>query len=227
MPREVAVGGGRWACDGHRGVPLAGGTCGVPRGQLNRYIIIPVQRQWYYGSFTHTDGLLIGAALAVWFVYFRTTGRALRVGLAVLAPCTVVTMIALMYALGESSTGSFTPFWGMAVFNLSAAALVAHLIISPGAPLSRVLSWRPLVWIGRRSYGIYVFNPPILAMLHLWYTRDGDRLVPVATVLTMVVAGLSYRFYESPFLRLKDRFGRPPDRRVAASDAAPAEPVTP
>ncbi|MHA3703354.1 acyltransferase family protein [Jatrophihabitans sp. YIM 134969] len=66
---------------------------------------------------------------------------------------------------------------------------------------TRVLSWRPLVWLGRRSYGLYLFAPLPTAWL-----QDGPwwpRLV-WSVVVGVTLAALSYRFVERPIQR---RFG--------------------
>ena len=73
---------------------------------------------------------------------------------------------------------------------------------------------RPLVYLGKISFGLYIFHYTILAIvaavvkhkLHL----GGVPQIAVTYLLTWViavgVAALSYRYYEMPFLKLKSRF---------------------
>ncbi len=71
---------------------------------------------------------------------------------------------------------------------------------------------RPLVYLGKISYGLYIFhllvrNMVISAATRLRYHQSVyvlDWLV--ALPLTIVVAHYSYRFFESRFLLLKERF---------------------
>jgi len=72
--------------------------------------------------------------------------------------------------------------------------------------------WKALVYLGRISYGLYVFH--ILGLLISDYlvpdqtaslVRYGLRVL-VAFALTVTMAAISYRWIETPFLKLKQRF---------------------
>jgi peptidoglycan/LPS O-acetylase OafA/YrhL len=59
------------------------------------------------------------------------------------------------------------------------------------------------VYGGRISYGLYVFHPAAIRLVDdLWWPWR----LSVAFALTWVVAAVSYRYLELPFLRLKRRF---------------------
>ena len=79
---------------------------------------------------------------------------------------------------------------------------------------------KPVVYLGRISYGLYVFhisfywlvfqtfNNELVAFskfLHLYEWRNSVGFV-IAFVLAVAISMLSYRFFEKPFLRLKKRF---------------------
>lgn len=74
---------------------------------------------------------------------------------------------------------------------------------------------RFLTYLGKISYGLYVFHQGMLA-LTLWSLATikpisdlGRRMLPVdgiALLLTVVAAHLSYRYFETPFLKWKERF---------------------
>lgn len=85
---------------------------------------------------------------------------------------------------------------------------------------------RPLVYLGRISYGMYIVHAFVLVMtfevnkaaLNALAARLGlsgwrDTLgTVIALTVTILLALLSYRFYEQPFLRLKKRFTFVPSR---------------
>ncbi len=71
--------------------------------------------------------------------------------------------------------------------------------------LHRLLESQPLVWIGRLSYGLYLWHFPIFEKVGGW-RAPGVLAIPVMFVLTFSVATLSFYFVETPFLRLKSRF---------------------
>lgn len=115
--------------------------------------------------------------------------------------------------------------WGL---TLVAAAAVGMLALSLSAPwVARALEWKPLAALGRVSYGFYVF--------HLLF-YDCDRIVidatkprvPAVLIHAAVFAWVwllswaSFRWYETPFLRLKDRWGGRGEERKAAPGRARA-----
>jgi peptidoglycan/LPS O-acetylase OafA/YrhL len=93
-------------------------------------------------------------------------------------------------------------------------ASVSLLVGTLGCDLSSTPAWfrRPLVYLGRISYGLYVFHglsfAVILTIIPLHHPSLAQFLMQIGTILllTVLLASLSYRFLESPFLRLKDRF---------------------
>ncbi len=94
-----------------------------------------------------------------------------------------------------------TPFPG---FSALLPCVGAALIIAAGegGPSigGRILSLRPLVWIGLMSYSLYLWHWPILVFGHLFAghpLRAAERVGLVG--LTFIVSWLSWRFVERPF----------------------------
>jgi peptidoglycan/LPS O-acetylase OafA/YrhL len=73
--------------------------------------------------------------------------------------------------------------------------------------LARAMSWRPLRYTGRISYGLYLWHFPIFVLLR---PRLEDlpavMEIAVATAISYAVASLSFFAVERPFLQLKRRF---------------------
>jgi len=97
---------------------------------------------------------------------------------------------------------------------------VIAALLHPGSAMQRALSVAPLPWIGRLSYGAYIYHWPIF--LFLTEERTGLPAVPlfaVRTVLTIACAWVSLRLVEQP-VRARRALGA---RRAifAASLAAP------
>lgn len=79
----------------------------------------------------------------------------------------------------------------------------ALLLLSRNSLVNRLLSLKPLVFIGALSYSLYLWHWPILAGIR--YLSGTYELAPLAAVAFIVLTGvsgyLSYRWVESPFRR--------------------------
>ena len=164
--------------------------------------------RWYFGTDTRLDGLLIGATAAVLYVWLRprmtATIRNMLVIIAGLSIAGIGIIISQAYILAD-----WVPNWGMALVAVLTAIAAVAMVTSPMSWLARIFGFRPLVWIGRRSYAIYLFHQIVYYELG----RDRTHLNPqLSFLLKMVVIGvvaeLSWRFVESPFIRRKGRFAR-------------------
>ena len=92
---------------------------------------------------------------------------------------------------------------GSTVIAASASLVIAFLVSYPSCVLATCLKWRLFVWVGQRSYGIYLWHLPLLGLFDLrgWPLRDRVLGCAVALMLTPLIAALSYRYIELPFLR--------------------------
>ncbi len=101
--------------------------------------------------------------------------------------------------------------WGYSLLNYLFAVLI-YCVAREGL-FTRPLEWKPLVYLGKISYGMYVFHFSMT-----WFasrirdaapmSEDLAKLLTalIAFGLTFVLASLSYRFVENPILSLKDRY---------------------
>jgi len=117
--------------------------------------------------------------------------------------------------LGLLGVGALAASWpgdpglGAQILFIPGAAILGTLAVA-GCPA--VLAWRPLAFIGRISYGLYLWHG-----LVIWWSLPW----PVAVPLSIGIACVSYFVLEQPFLRLKDRFGRARPLPGAAPTATP------
>lgn len=98
------------------------------------------------------------------------------------------------------------------------AALFALIVVLPSLRadmlLVRWLEHPVLVWIGRRSYSIYIWQELFLLPLGVTLAQKAELFLPRVIPL-LVVAALSYRFLEEPMIRK----GRSIARRLIDSRA--------
>lgn len=71
--------------------------------------------------------------------------------------------------------------------------------------LRRILSLQHLRYIGKISYSLYLWHLTVLVLLG--EVIQGQALIPVAAVLSLLVAAASYHWVERPMLRLRHKFG--------------------
>ncbi|WP_104193375.1 acyltransferase family protein [Cryobacterium sp. Y82] len=157
----------------------------------------------YYGSDTHSFGLFAGAALAL--LLRRPSGQ--RNELPRLRPwlgCgAILTIIALALWLPEDGTATYRG--GLVAVSLATAVVIWAGV--RGGPFGRLLDAAPLRYLGERSYGIYLWHWPVLVLVQLLWpaSSPAGSLLPIgllATVITLVVAGVSYRWLELPIRRV-------------------------
>jgi peptidoglycan/LPS O-acetylase OafA/YrhL len=86
------------------------------------------------------------------------------------------------------------------LLELAFAVLVGSAASSRG-PLARGLALRPLVHVGRVSYGMYLFHVPVLGLLKRscpWLVERPLALFPAAFLSSLAVAAVSFRTLEAP-----------------------------
>jgi peptidoglycan/LPS O-acetylase OafA/YrhL len=85
--------------------------------------------------------------------------------------------------------------------------LVSACVLRPAdQPLSLFLTARPIKHIGAVSYGVYLMHIGCINVVRrVVHFDEGLIVFALALPLSIAVATLSYRFYETPFLRLKER----------------------
>lgn len=93
--------------------------------------------------------------------------------------------------------------------NAACAAGLISWALADGR-FARVLSWRPLRYIGEVSYGIYLYHAlcfvAVAYVVHFHHTIAGGlEQIVVASAVALGVAAFSYHFFERPILKLKDR----------------------
>jgi peptidoglycan/LPS O-acetylase OafA/YrhL len=164
----------------------------------------------YFGTDTHAQSLLIGAAMACVLTMVqmrrgetgmapvarsRWAGRLLvAVGAAGFAGTLSLTYL-------ENGTSSFDYRGGFALSALSAAAVIVGAVCVPRGPIALGLSIRPLVWLGTISYGAYLWHYPVFVYLDAERTGvAGISLVAIRFAATIAVATASFYLVERPVM---------------------------
>jgi peptidoglycan/LPS O-acetylase OafA/YrhL len=106
------------------------------------------------------------------------------------------------------------PLTEPAIFLSSGIFMLFILTFFTGSALGEKLDVPLLTRLGEMSYGIYMFHYPLLFVVLTLFNRAGMAEGPAYTAVlhctviggTLLLAALSYHFFEMPFLRAKKRF---------------------
>jgi peptidoglycan/LPS O-acetylase OafA/YrhL len=175
----------------------------------------------YRATFTRADGLLLGAFVAV--TQREVTHPVAFAWRRLRFPIFIATALALcgLYVMANGLNDydrriMAIGYVALALFFAASVSMCADAVI--GERTRRFLSWRPLVACGKVSYGMYIFHWPLVVYLvpRLVKMQAGmDVLTQIALntgvivggiAIIYVIAEISFRFFETPFLKLKGRF---------------------
>src|SRR5579859_4286589 len=173
----------------------------------------PVERL-EYNTFTRLDPIAFGILIALFGDKLPSFTRLQRV----MSLCSGVAMWVAVYAFTITSPMLKFTTWQMAVGHPFTAMAGAAVLLSVLGSQHGFLRNTTLLYLGKISYGLYV--------LHEFAHFCAMRMVPASTppgvmgqslvglALTVALAAASYRWLESPFLRLKERFAHVQSRPV-------------
>ena len=174
------------------------------------FVVKGSHHEAYFHLFGNLRYLGLGALLAVLVVERGAWIRALLARVAPLFHSVALVLGALV--LFGIHTWAFDYPARMAVAHVATLCTFCYVLVqqSQGDGRSLQLDRIPaLRWLGERSYGIYLLHMLALEIARGLFHNDPAYFVPTActtVALTVVLAHFSYRYLESPFLRLKTRF---------------------
>ena len=160
----------------------------------------------YYGTDSRAHLLLIGAGLALVLARWSPRGAA-RSGVHAFGLAGALACVGFWTLVPDTSAWMYRG--GYAVFGIC-VALVITSAVQPGRfALRSFLSLAPLVWIGRISYGLYLWHWPVIVVASPARTGlDGPSLTVLRVGLTFALATASFYLVERPIRRgaLKGRW---------------------
>jgi peptidoglycan/LPS O-acetylase OafA/YrhL len=166
----------------------------------------------FYNTFFRIDSLVAGSLLCQ---LHRLNIPIPKVWVTLLACAGLLTYPVVCTLAGDTST--LLPFNISGGFTLVAIAFacILHLALQPGHLVARLCEIRPLRWVGKISYGLYMIHMPVWIILgnKLFLSQGAawaghERLyywivALICILVSFLLSAISYRYYESFFLRLK------------------------
>jgi len=159
----------------------------------------------YYGPDTRAFAPLLGAWLGL---AWPLGGRPVRLDaarhnvrslpLGILSPLALVALVVIMVVVPDISP--FLYRGGMLLVALLSVLVIAGAL-DRRSVFSRVLSAKPLVWLGTRSYGLYLWHFPLFQLFKVTNNATSPLMVALAVVLSLVAAELTLRLVEKPLVQ--------------------------
>ena len=152
----------------------------------------------YFAFDARADALLIGcsAGMAVSWGFAQSFNR-----LNTLAALTLIILclFATNFASPLMHQGGFT------VLAAATALLLINLVSAQSVIFNKLMETSPLVWVGKISYGLYLWHYPMFKWIK-YASAPWPIKLGLALLGTFAVASVSFYFVERPLLRLKRRF---------------------
>lgn len=158
----------------------------------------------YYGTDTRLFSIWMGSALA--FVWPSTRlkkniPKQAKKVLNLAGFSSLIILILFFFFLDDHL--SFIYYGGFFLVSLLCMVLVA-VTAHPGASLNRWLTNPVFSWIGKRSYGIYLYQFPVMIFYEAKVSGIADHVLlhtVIEITLILLISELSYRFIERPLAR--------------------------
>ena len=167
-----------------------------------RVLLLSMRIGIYEQTYARADSLLVGCGAAL-----LLARGPLQLGRWV-APATFLAVLATFAFMPWRSFEMMS--FGFTVFAFICAALIVAVLAGDGW-VARLMRWTPMQFIGKRSYGLYVYHAPVLVALEplrLMAADSGNDIAVafVGAAASLAVAELSYRTLEAWARRGSARF---------------------
>ncbi len=94
---------------------------------------------------------------------------------------------------------------GLAAEGMAVGVVLLHVLVAPQGLMARWLAKRPLAFVGRISYGLYLWHWPVFLIVEGWNWPFWQG-VAVKIVITAMLSVASFLVVEQPILSLRGRF---------------------
>lgn len=167
-------------------------------------------------TFTCFDAFGMGGALA-WVLHYQKSW--LR---SVFTFSAIVSLICLAILIIQIGYGKIDFLPQRTLHAIPAIFIISYILLNQqrrSFTFSFILNNKFLIWMGRISYGIYLYHVPVQWMQYVWKDQWDQLFVSgffhqynlyfifvINFILVLVVSWLSWKFIESPILQLKKKY---------------------
>ena len=157
----------------------------------------------YFGTDTRLQTLLLGVLLAyIWppFRLKKDIGQKIKVWIDGIGIGALLILIIFFVTVDDSSHWIY--YGGLYLITLVTLLLIASSV-HPSTVLPKVLGNRFMLWVGTRSYSLYLWHYPIITLINMNFVQGQIPfyIILLQVLLTVLCAEISFRWIETPFRR--------------------------
>jgi peptidoglycan/LPS O-acetylase OafA/YrhL len=178
----------------------------IPNSSIAGYVLMPCRM----------DALAMGGILAILLKRANDRPRASQACRALIAGAAAaagIFVVALRRTPGGTAYDPLMRSIGYSAVDFACASLLCWILMSPSSGLTRMLRLPPLVYTGQIAYGLYLLHEPaswiarklVGNLMGIEIEAHSVLSVLITFAASFIAAGISWRFFESPFLALKGR----------------------
>ncbi|GKQ42767.1 acyltransferase [Companilactobacillus sp. RD055328] len=158
----------------------------------------------YYGTDTRIFSILLGSALAVVWPSMKLKTKISSHDRMILNIIGLVSMLVMLWLLLKmKATSPFMYRSGMFIFSIFTTVVVA-IVAHPAAIWNKILTNPIFSYIGSRSYGLYLWQFPVMIFFESIFTNVASHPVlysVIQIIIIMTLSELSFRFVEQPLAK--------------------------
>ncbi|MCB1025148.1 MAG: acyltransferase [Acidobacteria bacterium] len=158
----------------------------------------------YYGSDTRADALLMGCGSAILLLLYYERLKRYKIFFSIGAVISLLFIAALLPRIAWNSP--FLYQGGYTLVAMAFAVMIITIVINKPRMVNGLLGVRPLVWIGKISYGLYLWHWAVKFVVYDGRPEGSAFEIFLAFTLSFAFSIFSYFVVEKPFLALKEMF---------------------
>tara|TARA_B100001989_G_scaffold92681_1_gene64529 strand:+ start:174 stop:1328 length:1155 start_codon:yes stop_codon:yes gene_type:complete len=168
----------------------------------------------YRATISHFDSIAMGALCSLLFCKYGQVFSRFKLILSLVALLSIAVFLLCLFSYDLKKSHLFLISNGLTFMNVAYICVFMLLLISSSENVVKKFLAKPFfIFTARISYGMYIFHFPICVFISVWVqSLDYEYLYGhfIALTLTLclsyLVSWLSYKYFEEPILKLKDRY---------------------
>lgn len=171
-----------------------------------RLVLLSLGHGGYYFTLSSVDALIIGSTLALNELKSGFSAKWAKRYLLLLMAFIIPSFI--FWFLIDGKGPKIVQVLKFPFINIAYLAFIGFLLVYKEHKfINRIFAFQPLVYIGKISYGLYVYHP-LCFYFYFKYFATHNIVFDLFTAfgISFIISSATFHFLESPFLRLKNTF---------------------